>query len=142
MFSAELATPVVAFHANTPDQTLSLNQIIDMQHVTLNEGGAYDSIHGIFTAPYSGVYFFATQICYSSANTFSYKIMVEENEVGHISQYNYNGFINCGSAHVVTAVKEKQRVWIKSYQTGQFNLNNNGTSFMGFLLQKTKGNVV
>lgn len=103
-------------------------------NVSLNEGKAYDSTTGIFTAPCDGIYSFSWTTLSKGGKYFITEIVRN----GQVIAYNYTdgrgrtGFV-MSSSHANIKMKKDEKVWIRTYESyGQFVHGKNWSNFSGF----------
>ncbi|XP_060551111.1 heavy metal-binding protein HIP-like [Ruditapes philippinarum] len=81
-------TPKIAFNAYTRSGRNYDNvQTIVFPDVLLNEGGGYDKITGMFTAPVTGLYYFSVHICHEAAKFVVAAIVHGHTRVAVTSEY-------------------------------------------------------
>lgn len=123
---------------NTSISDIKKHDKIVFGHKIFNDGNAYDTATGVFTAPVYGAYVF-----YFNINTLPHKSLQVEltvNGNGH-SAMAYAGALDVdvsGSSMVILNLHEGDRVWLRSSSDSAaskvvaYQLN----SFSGFLLYK------
>ena len=122
LLSEHVYMRTVTFSAKNPlDLTPETNQIIVFQTVLQNEGNAYDSATGIFTAPVNGTFFFSVQLCSDHRKWARFQLAVDGKEdiILAISHYNHDADYTSTSNSVAHYLSEGQRVWVQaSYNIG------------------------
>nr|KAG5693589.1 hypothetical protein BaRGS_011714 [Batillaria attramentaria] len=140
-FSLLLPNPVsgetVVFYAYLPQEKyLHHGDVIILTSVTINQGNAYNSSTGEFTAPYNGTYFFtATASSARYSNTTDYYanvyVMVDYFTVTAVWTKSVSWYEMATCTYPIHLAKG-QRVWLQAVDDGDFAGPN--TSFSGFLL--------
>ncbi|XP_062610839.1 uncharacterized protein LOC134272647 [Saccostrea cucullata] len=110
--------PTVAFHAKMTSSKRNLGgyQVVIYEETLLNEGNAYNTKNGKFTAPIDGIYHFDwTTVAYM--NKYFITQLVKE---GTIMGANYCTDIskvnsNLCSSSAIVQMKANQEVWIRTY---------------------------
>ncbi|XP_052812493.1 thrombospondin-1-like [Mya arenaria] len=130
----------VAFNAHG-HQALAGN-IITFTTVILNEGNAFNKTSGLFTAPFSGNYFFSVQLCAQNQQSILFNIkkanadMSSPTYLTSAHDYDHNSYL-CGTSFVVTKLHVGDHVWVYTISSARF-LYDSGTqqwcSFTGSLL--------
>ncbi|XP_052778594.1 uncharacterized protein LOC128216041 [Mya arenaria] len=135
---------VVAFNAHTiVDKSLATGQVLVFSNPLFNIGEAYDSGAGIFTAPFSGVYFFSAHFCLYLARHWYYAFM-KENDVVVVKGVKYESqeYV-CETVSAVVLLLQNERLWIecRSGSTDDLFFSNSyrKSSFSGALLHKVNG---
>jgi hypothetical protein len=137
--SEKIDVPLVAFNADSPrDYSLDTNQIYIWSSVRINEGDAYDINTGIFTAPVTGLYYFAVHTCnYAGVNNI-YAIVKEKTDIA--TSYQYDNAVNdCHSMSSITTLTAGQRVWVRCTSGSTSNQlweSSGRSSFIGALIHK------
>ncbi|XP_069120449.1 cerebellin-1-like [Argopecten irradians] len=131
------ATSGIGFSASLSTTTaLGDHQIIVFDTVVTNDGNGYDSRHGHFTAPVTGLYAFSvTVMCYGSESYLHVAIIKDSQQIG-VAFANGNNSDN-GSKLVVVTLQEGQSVWVEHYYdpSGYKIQGSAYSSFSGFLIQ-------
>ncbi|XP_062613853.1 uncharacterized protein LOC134275602 [Saccostrea cucullata] len=111
--------PTVAFHAKMTSSKYNLagNQVVIFEETLLNEGNAYNSTSGKFTALIDGIYHFDWTTLARQKKYFITQIVRE----GTVMGANYCVDIEeendqCSSSAVVQ-MKANQKVWIRTYSS-------------------------
>ncbi|XP_052814512.1 hemicentin-1-like isoform X2 [Mya arenaria] len=129
----------VAFNAHG-HQALS-GSVITFPTVILNEGNAFNETSGLFTAPFSGNYFFSAQVCGQTRQNIFFNIKKSNTDMSTTyltSAYGYDqGSYPCSPSSVVTKLHVGDHVWVYM-SSGLGSLYDSGTnywcSFTGSLL--------
>ena len=142
--SADLSTPTVAFLAELSKTIYNpangRGVVFDLVH--LNDGGAYDNIHGIFRAPVNGVYHFTAQLVAEGQKTTNHYLQIfmmkGPTEIGYIF-LDWNTATLKREMAITVRLAKNDDVWIKVVNTGGVN-DITGccfhSIFSGFLLKK------
>ncbi|XP_069109618.1 cerebellin-1-like isoform X2 [Argopecten irradians] len=127
----------IGFSASLSTSTaLGDHQIIVFDTVVSNDGNGYDSRHGHFTAPVTGLYAFSvTAMCYGSETELHISIVKDGQKIG-VAFANGNHYDN-GSKLVVVPLQEGQMVWVEHFgdPSGNKIYGNTYSTFSGFLIQ-------
>jgi hypothetical protein len=115
-----IAVPNIIFNAyQLTDLSPVINQTMVFTKIIVNDGNAYDSSTGIFTAPTSGTYYFSAQLCITKFENMHIVIKVNDRTVVAQHVYDYHSY-ECGFLQTVARIKENDRVivqWLRwSYQ--------------------------
>jgi len=114
----------------------STGETVVFPTVTYNEGSGYSSSTGKFTAPVSGLYAFAKQVC-TTNTVFAATAFVHNGQtvlaswnVGHPSYY------GCGSAQALVRMASGDQMWVKNTDehTLLYTDTNGQISFTGTLM--------
>jgi len=103
----------VVFQATGIQKTsgYSINETVIFPTVTYNEGAGYNSSTGMFTAPVSGLYAFAKQMC-EAASTYSYTAFVHNGQSVLSSMNQVSNFYSCQSAQVFVQMASGDQMWV------------------------------
>ncbi|KAH3736860.1 hypothetical protein DPMN_043435 [Dreissena polymorpha] len=129
---------MVAFTAikETTQNNIGVNQNIIFEHVILNEGGAYHAQHGIFVAPVSGYYLFATSLLHPQINQPLRGGLMHNGNLVAIAYATENIWAQ-GSQTVVLKITTGDEVWIKNLDFEHEVVNGDAySSFSGVILLK------
>ncbi|XP_060606445.1 uncharacterized protein LOC132758766 [Ruditapes philippinarum] len=106
-------TPKIAFNARTRyGRSYVVDQTMIFPEVLLNEGGGYDKVTGIFTAPVAGLYQFNAHICHATAKYVVVAIVHMDTEVAMTTGYE-NDASSCGSAMAPVKMEISDHVYVK-----------------------------
>ncbi|XP_053405010.1 C1q-related factor-like [Mercenaria mercenaria] len=137
---AEASTiPKIVFKARlNSHMTVTSGVYIVFPTTLLNEGGAYDSSSGIFTAPVNGTYMFNVIFCVFAGKSLYIDIMVDDTKTAPVVFRN-SANNACHSAVTVEVLTVGQRVGIQVLSTRTGNVIYHGSStrwntFSGTLL--------
>jgi hypothetical protein len=128
--------PKIAFNARTKySRTIYVvAQTIVFPDVLLNEGGGYDKITGIFTAPLAGLYHFSVHICHATAKFMVVAIVHMDTDVAMTTGYE-NDNSSCSSAMALVKMEIGDRVYVKvAYPSTMYADKYRWPSFSGVLL--------
>ena len=123
------------------EKNLGVNQNIAFKSVLMNLGGAYSPLHGVFTAPRAGVYFFSASLLSDMSQTYSPVVHAAISVNGKtkakilaISEAHQHR--DQGSNTLIADLKMGDQVWVKNIDnTGATICGINGFStFSGYLL--------
>ncbi|XP_069120446.1 complement C1q tumor necrosis factor-related protein 7-like [Argopecten irradians] len=117
------------------DAALGDHQIIMFDTILTNDGNGYDSRHGHFTAPVTGLYAFSvTVMCVGNESNLHVAIMKDGQRIGRVFA-NGNNYDN-GSKLVVVQLDAGQMVWVEhEFDPSGYKIHGNGHSaFSGFLI--------
>jgi hypothetical protein len=133
-------TPTVAFKArlNAPSAAPA-GQVIVFPTVLFNEGDAYSSRTGKFTAKTNGSYLFTIAFCVLRTNWLNVDIMVDG--VSYTKTYIKDEIdIDCHTADAVAVLKAGQSVWVQPHGSSSGNIifhsSTEWNTFSGVLLHK------
>ncbi|KAK7116295.1 hypothetical protein V1264_002001 [Littorina saxatilis] len=123
----------VSFHARgLQNAGPSSGDTMIVPTVLTNEGNAYNSSTGYFTAPYSGTYFFAVTSGSLTTNKYArFDLLVDGTLVAY-GKTTDPGPGESTSIHAVVHVAQGLRVWLRAGQSVDYY--SSVTSFSGFLL--------
>ena len=113
-----LSTPPIAFLVELGKDLVNpaagAHVVFDVIH--LNDGGAYNNVHGVFTAPVAGVYHFTLELSFPNSNVshgiYVY-LMKTSTEIGYIY---FDGTANRWLKHSTTAtihLAKGDDIWAK-----------------------------
>ncbi|XP_060552963.1 hemicentin-1-like isoform X1 [Ruditapes philippinarum] len=133
-------SPNIVFKAKgiTNKQNLGTGNTIIFGSILVNEGNAYDTSTGIFTAPVNGTYSFSIEMCTAPQKDVHAAIMIDGTT--YATLYVYNDYVySCDSTDTVAVLHEHSKVFVKCtincvngvYQDG-FHMN----SFSGYLVHQ------
>ncbi|XP_052765168.1 uncharacterized protein LOC128206623 [Mya arenaria] len=136
----QIATPLVSFHARSPQTTtLSTGEVIVYKTVETNLGNGYSATTGKFTAPAPGLYLFFMHTC-TPRNKYDVLQIVKDGSVLIASIQRDNDEYSCTSSQVFVQLDAGETVWVtcssgdsdrQLYDTYQY-----WTSFGGALIHK------
>ncbi|KAK7105256.1 collagen alpha-1(X) chain-like [Littorina saxatilis] len=131
-----MATPWFGFNARFSSNAdfASNAKKLQWDNVIFNKGCAYDPNTGNFTAPVSGLYFFAvnTRAPFRKANV---DIMADDVRVCRIDSKRED---DAGSCQGAVELSRGQQVWVQSYGTSN-SYRASASSFTGFLYTPSLG---
>ncbi|XP_045201938.2 C1q-related factor-like [Mercenaria mercenaria] len=139
---AEASTiPKIVFKARiNSHMSVTRGVYIVFPTTVLNEGDAYDSGSGIFTAPVNGTYMFNVIFCVSSGKSLHIDIMVDDTKTAPVVFRNSAHSV-CHSAVTVEVLTAGQRVGIQvTYNESGNVIHHNSyrwSTFSGTLLHTT-----
>lgn len=133
-------TPNIAFKAHSVrDTTPTPKQTMVLESVIFNQGNAYSTSTGIFTAPVSGTYFFTTQFCSIQKHVFNYDIKVDGTTYATGKTYAETSF-PCNTADTVAVLHANSKVWVEcTYVIPGSQIYQDGAhmnSFSGYLVHR------
>nr|KAG5700137.1 hypothetical protein BaRGS_010444 [Batillaria attramentaria] len=110
-----------------------------LRDVTINQGNAYNTSTGEFTAPYDGYYFFTATVVGLYYSTFKRyysdtHLMVDGSVVNKIPVKSVN-YYETGTCTYAAHLTKGQRVWLRSGIYGFSYFSSLETSFSGFLVR-------
>ena len=115
---AELSTPPVAFLAELgpglKNPTVNMHVVFD--HINLNVGGAYNNIHGVFTAPVAGIYHFTMALTANAAKPgFRLRVSMMKSSTPLATEYLDNNTDHWlkRSATVIVHLVKGDDIWVK-----------------------------
>ncbi|KAH3819207.1 hypothetical protein DPMN_120940, partial [Dreissena polymorpha] len=130
--------PPVAFSATLTNEITSLgtNQQVPFDKVLTNVGGAYDSRHGEFRAPYDGTYEFSVSLYMRGARWAGLEIVREGVAVSKVRTGDGSEYTMAGTT-VTLALRAGQDVWVRHIDESDSNAIDGETfpTFSGHLLQ-------
>ncbi|XP_060587695.1 complement C1q and tumor necrosis factor-related protein 9B-like [Ruditapes philippinarum] len=138
----QIVTPTVAFKARLNAHTAApAGQVIVFPVVLFNEGDAYNSKKGKFTATTNGTYLFTIAFCVLHNKYLYVDIMVDG--VSYTKTNIYGDYNNdCFTADTVAVLKAGQSVWVQPSGSASGNIIYPSTvgwnTFSGVLLQRYK----
>ncbi|XP_052761732.1 complement C1q tumor necrosis factor-related protein 3-like [Mya arenaria] len=109
----QIATPLVYFHARSPQTTsLSTSEVIVYKTVEANQGNGYSATTGKFSAPVRGLYFFFMHTC-SPVSIYVYLQIVKEGSA-LMASVNYDKDSGaCSSSQVFVQLDAGETVWVQ-----------------------------
>ncbi|XP_060593958.1 A disintegrin and metalloproteinase with thrombospondin motifs adt-1-like [Ruditapes philippinarum] len=114
--------PNIIFNAyQLTDLTPIINQTMVFTQILVNDGNAYNSSTGVFTAPTNGTYSFSAQLCIVSVHNGFFAIKVNDRTVVSKYLYGYNS-LECGFLQTVARIKDNDRVIV---QWGEYSYPKN-----------------
>jgi hypothetical protein len=141
VISDQIVTPTVAFKARLNANTAApAGQVMVFPTVIFNEGDAYSSQTGKFTATTNGTYLFSIAFCVLSNKYLHVDIMVDG--VAYTKTYiKDNDTLDCDTADTVAMLKAGQSVWVQPSSSASGNIIQHHSSyywntFSGVLLHK------
>ena len=126
-----------------------MDETLVFKNIILNEGNAYSSKTGMFTAPYSGLYLFTVQIGIGDdGGRIVCSIMVEDKEFGRVNLCSLESrspyrrltreyYYYSGSSDAVAKVSKGDQVYVKTIERTSSIYQNDEimVSFSGVLLK-------
>jgi hypothetical protein len=80
--------------------------------ILVNEGNAYNSSTGVFTAPINGTYSFSAQLCKHPNKNMNFEIKVNDRTV--VAKYGSgNGAEDCRFLQTVARIKDNDKVTVQ-----------------------------
>ncbi|XP_060591449.1 complement C1q-like protein 4 isoform X1 [Ruditapes philippinarum] len=130
--------PIVGFNARlSSTKTVNGENKVIFDTVITNQGEGYDSSTGIFTAPYTGLYFFSAHVCNNGKSGVHYAIYQEGTQLTSSTQYDNNNVHSCSSVSTIAMVNKAERVWVQTLYTSVFVSDSfRWNAFSGSLLNK------
>ena len=131
MMCVDVATPRVSFNArSTQSRILGAPAHVQFDEVLYNQGGAFNSHTGDFTAPVAGTYVFVFQTQSFLGDASS---LIKANDVEICRTLIYDGDrFEQGSCPAVVHLNTGDRAWVEPY--GNTQSYNDHASFIGFLV--------
>ncbi|XP_060591453.1 collagen alpha-2(VIII) chain-like isoform X1 [Ruditapes philippinarum] len=128
--------PIVGFNARLSSiGTVTARGRVVFDTVITNQGEGYNISTGIFTSPYTGLYFFSVQLCKERNNVTYYDIRQEDILLTKSTEYDDNGAYSCSSVSTIAMVNKTEKVWVHSYSEF-YNDYYGWNTFSGSLLNK------
>ncbi|XP_060554036.1 complement C1q and tumor necrosis factor-related protein 9A-like [Ruditapes philippinarum] len=118
----QIVTPTVAFKARLNAHTAApAGQVIVFPTVLFNEGDAYSSQTGKFTATTNGTYLFTIAFCVLPNKHLKVDIMVDG--VAYTKTYiKDTDDVDCHTGDTVAVLKHGQSVWVQPYGSSSGNI--------------------
>ena len=122
------------------ESNLGVDQNIAFKSVLLNKGGAYNPLHGVFTAPRDGVYLFSAALLSdnkSSSAIVHATISVNGNKAAKILAISEpHQHRDQGSNTLIAELKRGDQVWVKNIDNNAVTICgiNGYSTFSGYLL--------
>ncbi|KAL3836222.1 hypothetical protein ACJMK2_021661 [Sinanodonta woodiana] len=134
--------PTVAFHAYlTKDGGAVHYAHVVFDTVLLNIGNAYSPLHGIFRAPYSGLYLFSVTAAISPGHFLHFYLM--KNDKAEEFVFTYSSDWEQGSKTTILELNVDDYVWVEadgqltgSLSGDNFNHIHMHSSFSGILIKE------
>ena len=137
----QVSTTNVAFTAGLSKSILhaSAYQNIVFDHVHTNIGNGYDSLTGIFTAPFSGTYVFFTSILVYNDREIFCRIVVNGANIADTYGRGTDGRLDQGSQSVIVQLQKGHQVSVQNKVNDDAIFGNQDlySTFSGFLLHAT-----
>jgi len=106
--------------------------------IVSNEGGAYDSNTGYFTAPYDGLYQFHVTVCSYQQKDVYVHLVAAGTALAGTHKYNADTYGTCTSISGVARLSSGDKAWVEGAVTvsgGLYGGNSNRwPSFSGMLV--------
>lgn len=135
-FVSKVSTPCIAFSAYKPvDHTPVRGQIIVFSSALLNEGAAYSTTSGKFTAPVKGLYLFTAHLCNKHAMYMIFSIFLDEAELAVTTSADTSVSL-CSSVSALSMVEVGQQITVRgAYDSSELYENEyHRGSFIGVLM--------
>ncbi|XP_052761745.1 complement C1q tumor necrosis factor-related protein 3-like [Mya arenaria] len=134
----QIATPLVYFHARSPQTTsLSTSEVIVYKTVEANQGNGYSATTGKFNAPVRGLYLFFMHTCTPSTKYGYLQIAKEGSALMASMHYDKDSF-TCSSSQAFVQLDAGESVWVQCSLGGSniqlYEDANRWTSFGGALI--------
>lgn len=130
-------TPNVAFRTELSKDvgTVSSNNVIIFDEVDLNLGNAYDSRHGVFTAPVNGTYLFSMALGNPSGHSGAFFMKKNTQTIEYAIAGHTSGW-NMGGVTTVAELVAGDDVWVEGegYISGAYSHIRYHTGFSGILI--------
>ncbi|XP_060563387.1 heavy metal-binding protein HIP-like [Ruditapes philippinarum] len=136
----QIVTPTVVFKARLNAYTAApVGQVIVFPVVLFNEGDAYSSQTGKFTATTNGTYLFTIALCVQATKYLRVDIIVDD--VAYTKTFiRDNDDVDCDTADTVSVLKAGQSVWVQPSGSSSGNIIYHSSTiwntFSGVLLHK------
>ncbi|XP_060606797.1 uncharacterized protein LOC132759080 isoform X2 [Ruditapes philippinarum] len=129
---------IVGFSAHL-SSTVNTTARVVFNTVITNQGKGYDSSTGIFTAPYTGLYFFSAHVCNQGNNDVYYGIYQNGTWLTKsIQSSDVTREHSCSSVSTIAMVNKTGEVWVQplSLSHSVFYNDKGWNAFSGSLLNK------
>ncbi|XP_052761790.1 uncharacterized protein LOC128204414 [Mya arenaria] len=114
----QIATPLVYFHARSPQRTaLSTGEVIVYKTIDTNQGNGYSSTSGKFTAPVRGLFLLLMHTCITLQNFDFLQIVKEGSVLTGTSNYDQN-YHTCSSSQVIVQLDGGETIWVQCSNGG------------------------
>ena len=135
-----LIGPNIAFKVHgVLDTSPVKGQVIIFGSTLENEGNAYNTSTGIFTAPVKGTYSFSTQICAMIGHGVVVDVTVDGTTYATVYVYDKDSY-TCDTTAAVAVLNEQSQVMVKcTYGCGSYVLYDDSyrmNSFSGYLVHQ------
>jgi hypothetical protein len=136
-----LGTHVVFKAKGVTNRSPAIGETVRFGSTLINEGNAYNTVTGIFTAPVGGIYSFSTQICAVTNHEISLEIIVDGVPHAKLFVYDKDSY-PCDSTDTVAVLHKQSKVWVKftfgstANVTSIFEHSYRMNSFSGYLVHQ------
>ncbi|XP_060586448.1 uncharacterized protein LOC132742139, partial [Ruditapes philippinarum] len=135
------STHVVFKAKGVTNRSPAIGETVRFGSTLINEGNAYNTATGIFTAPVGGIYSFSTQICAVTNHEISLEIIVDGVPHAKLFVYDKDSY-PCDSTDTVAVLHKQSKVWVKftfgstANVTSIFEHSYRMNSFSGYLVHQ------
>ncbi|WAR06938.1 HIP-like protein [Mya arenaria] len=109
--------PPVAFMTELTQSMSGVNYPLIFDKVTINEGNAYNTLHGNFVAPYNGTYLFTVTSCAVGGHFNTLDILVDGTTFGSVRCGDTN-YHECSTKVFIKALTAGDDVYIRHQNYG------------------------